>query len=231
MVRLCRLCSGLENRIGIRGKANAAFPRVGSRRLIAIRDPSTRAYGRVPSKGTANNGLQLSAAANADAIRRDVGPGGPWEGGNGKVRRAQEARAGPDDERFASGEPSSLPQTIDEPGPDERYGRCRLHDGDSNDAVDSRQPVITSIAKPCGHRFSGDSTDFRALLRAKADAITGIIRADSASVKSIRLSRLAQSSFSDDSQRWPRGRDCLCDSGIVNRFRARCNRHRGARRS
>jgi hypothetical protein len=45
----------------------------------------------------------------------------------------------------------------------------------------------------------------RALLRAKVDAITGIIRADSASVKSIRLSRLAQSSFSDDSQRWPRG--------------------------
>jgi hypothetical protein len=42
---------------------------------------------------------------------------------------------------------------------------------------------------------------FRALLRAKGDAITGIIRADSANVKSIRLSRLAHPLFSDDSQR------------------------------
>lgn len=41
---------------------------------------------------------------------------------------------------------------------------------------------------------------FRALLRAKGDAITGIIRADSASVKSIQLSRLAHPTFSDDSQ-------------------------------
>ena len=40
---------------------------------------------------------------------------------------------------------------------------------------------LTSIAKPFGHRFSGDSTDL------KGDAITGINRADGATVKLNRI--------------------------------------------
>jgi len=42
---------------------------------------------------------------------------------------------------------------------------------------------LTRISWPCGCRFSGDETGVRARLCEQSDAVTGINRADSASVK------------------------------------------------
>jgi len=42
---------------------------------------------------------------------------------------------------------------------------------------------LTLISKPCGCRFSGDETGVRARLCEQGDAMTGINRADAASVK------------------------------------------------
>ena len=49
--------------------------------------------------------------------------------------------------------------------------------------------MLTGISEPYGRRFAGDFPGFKALLRAKADALTGIKRAGGATVNRYSIPR------------------------------------------
>ena len=79
-----------------------------------------------------------------------------------------------------------------------RVAKLRARDSCTVYGADRRTTIsLTSIAKPCGHRFAGDSTGLKGALSSKGRCVTCIKRADTASVCSVKRKRSADRTTMD----------------------------------